>query len=56
MIQDKLHHGESSMVLLCGPESLIHHFAGPKNPDKSQGPLTGVLHDLGYSAEQVYKF
>ena len=31
-------------------------ISGDKAEDKSQGPLTGILKDLGYTSEQVYKF
>lgn len=31
-------------------------LSGDKLPDKSQGPLTGALAKLGWTAEQVYKF
>jgi cytochrome-b5 reductase len=58
MIEEKLpaSSNPSALVLLCGPEGLLTHFAGPKNPDKSQGPVGGVLKELGYTEEQVYKF
>jgi hypothetical protein len=30
--------------------------AGGKNEDKTQGELKGMLKDLGYTADMVYKF
>ena len=29
---------------------------GPKAEDKSQGELKGMLKEIGYTADQVYKF
>lgn len=34
----------------------LQAISGDKLPDKSQGPLTGMLKDLGYTEEQVFKF
>ncbi|ORY99563.1 hypothetical protein BCR42DRAFT_339293 [Absidia repens] len=47
---------ESSIVFVCGPEPLLASVAGPKNPDKSQGEVAGVLKELGYDSSNVYKF
>lgn len=46
----------SSMVFVCGPDPMLAAFAGPKNPDKSQGPVLGLLKELGYSEANVFKF
>jgi cytochrome-b5 reductase len=35
---------------------MMNAISGDKAKDKSQGDLTGVLADLGYTKEQVYKF
>ena len=43
-------------VQVCGPPPLMKSISGDKAEDKSQGPLTGILKDLGYTSEQVYKF
>mmetsp|Transcript_2484 Transcript_2484/g.3657 ORF Transcript_2484/g.3657 Transcript_2484/m.3657 type:complete len:356 (+) Transcript_2484:38-1105(+) len=43
---------EHIMIFLCGPTSMYATFAGPRM-DKE---LTGVLADMGYTQEQVYKF
>jgi len=34
----------------------LQAISGDKLPDKSQGPLTGMLKDMGYTEEQVFKF
>ncbi|KAH7156217.1 hypothetical protein EDB81DRAFT_786318 [Dactylonectria macrodidyma] len=43
-------------VFVCGPPGLMNAISGNKVSPKDQGELTGALKDLGYSAEQVYKF
>ncbi|KAI8333597.1 hypothetical protein BC941DRAFT_357815 [Chlamydoabsidia padenii] len=47
---------ESSVIFVCGPDPLLASIAGPKNPDKSQGEVAGLLKDLGYDSTNVYKF
>eukprot|EP00271_Cylindrocystis_brebissonii_P016899 TRINITY_DN4186_c0_g1_i1.p1 TRINITY_DN4186_c0_g1~~TRINITY_DN4186_c0_g1_i1.p1 ORF type:complete len:368 (-),score=57.03 TRINITY_DN4186_c0_g1_i1:361-1464(-) len=44
------------LVLVCGPPGMMNAMSGNKAPDKSQGELSGLLKDLGYTKEQVYKF
>lgn len=43
-------------VFVCGPPGLYKAISGPKVSPKDQGELTGVLAELGYSKDQVYKF
>jgi len=31
-------------------------ISGDKAPDKTQGELTGILAELGYTKDQVFKF
>ena len=45
-----------SMLFVCGPTNMYKHVCGDKNPDKSQGKLSGLLKELGYSEDNVYKF
>ena len=47
---------DSSLVLVCGPPPMMKAVSGDKLPDKSQGPLEGMLKDMGYSEGQVFKF
>lgn len=35
---------------------MMKAVSGDKAKDKSQGELTGILKDLGYTADQVFKF
>jgi cytochrome-b5 reductase len=41
---------------VCGPPGMMNHISGDKAKDRSQGELTGILKELGYTAEMVYKF
>ncbi|KND04816.1 uncharacterized protein SPPG_00519 [Spizellomyces punctatus DAOM BR117] len=48
--------GMKAAILVCGPDGLINHVAGPKASDDEQGPLGGLLKKLGYQDRQVFKF
>ena len=43
-------------VFVCGPPGLMTAVSGNKVSPKDQGELTGILKELGYFTEQVYKF
>ncbi|TRM68315.1 hypothetical protein BD626DRAFT_545452 [Schizophyllum amplum] len=43
------------LFLVCGPEPMIGALAGPYGRNFSQGPVGGVLKELGYDSTQVYK-
>ncbi|PGH00785.1 NADH-cytochrome b5 reductase 2 [Polytolypa hystricis UAMH7299] len=47
---------ENLKVFVCGPPGLYKAVSGPKVSPKDQGELTGILKELGYTKEQVYKF
>lgn len=47
---------DDSLVLVCGPPGLMNAVSGDKLPDKTQGPLSGLLKDMGYTEQQVFKF
>ncbi|XP_020685101.1 NADH-cytochrome b5 reductase-like protein isoform X1 [Dendrobium catenatum] len=47
---------EDTLILVCGPPGLMNHISGDKAKDRSQGELSGLLKDLGYTEEMVYKF
>ncbi|CAK5264464.1 unnamed protein product [Mycena citricolor] len=44
-----------TMIMVCGPPGQVAAIAG-KKAGYQQGELGGVLKELGYSAEQVFKF
>ncbi|KAF7938515.1 uncharacterized protein EAE98_000853 [Botrytis deweyae] len=47
---------ENVKVFVCGPPGMYKAISGPKVSPSDQGELAGVLKELGYSKEQVYKF
>lgn len=47
---------ENIKIFVCGPPGLYKAVSGAKVSPKDQGELTGVLQELGYSKDQVYKF
>ncbi|KAJ4846950.1 NADH-cytochrome b-5 reductase-like protein [Turnera subulata] len=50
------HPGDDTLILVCGPPGMMKHISGDKAKDYSQGELTGILKDLGYTEKMVYKF
>ncbi|KAK6522759.1 NADH-cytochrome b5 reductase [Arthrobotrys megalospora] len=47
---------ENIKVFVCGPPGLMNSISGNKKSPKDQGELVGILKELGYTQEQVYKF
>lgn len=47
---------EGIKVFVCGPPGLYQAISGAKKSPRDQGELEGVLKELGYSKDQVYKF
>eukprot|EP01053_Blabericola_migrator_P013494 Blabericola_migrator_1__13493@NODE_97_length_14383_cov_97_669181_g87_i0_p9_GENE_NODE_97_length_14383_cov_97_669181_g87_i0NODE_97_length_14383_cov_97_669181_g87_i0_p9_ORF_typecomplete_len254_score41_56NAD_binding_1/PF00175_21/2_1e30FAD_binding_6/PF00970_24/1_6e12NAD_binding_6/PF08030_12/8_8e08FAD_binding_9/PF08021_11/0_6FAD_binding_9/PF08021_11/3_2e03FAD_binding_9/PF08021_11/3_2e03_NODE_97_length_14383_cov_97_669181_g87_i050205781 len=45
-----------TMVMVCGTDQMVEDLAGPKGPNYTQGPLKGILKELGYTEDSVYKF
>lgn len=41
---------------VCGPPPMMKALSGDKAEDKSQGPLKGILKDVGFTESQVFKF
>lgn len=46
---------DDSLILVCGPPGMMKHISGEKK-DRAQGELSGILKELGYSEDMVYKF
>lgn len=44
--------GDDVMIFVCGPPPMYNALCGPRD----QKELTGLLSDMEYTAEQVYKF
>lgn len=47
---------ENVKVFVCGPPGLYKALSGPKKSPQDQGELDGILKELGYTKEQVFKF
>jgi cytochrome-b5 reductase len=47
---------ENIKIFVCGPPGMYKAISGGKVSPKEQGELTGILKELGYNADQVYKF
>lgn len=43
-------------LFVCGPPGMYKAISGTKVSPKDQGELSGILKELGYSQEQVFKF
>ncbi|KAK7292075.1 hypothetical protein RIF29_07740 [Crotalaria pallida] len=47
---------DDTLILVCGPPGMMKHISGEKAKDWTQGELSGVLKEAGYTEEMVYKF
>ncbi|XP_010454305.1 PREDICTED: NADH-cytochrome b5 reductase-like protein [Camelina sativa] len=47
---------DDTLILVCGPPGMMEHISGGKAPDWSQGEVKGVLKELGYTEQMVFKF
>lgn len=47
---------DDALILVCGPPGMMAHISGDKAKDYSQGELSGILKELGYTENMVYKF
>ncbi|KAL7137698.1 hypothetical protein ABFS83_10G110500 [Erythranthe nasuta] len=47
---------DDTLILVCGPPGMMNHISGDKAKDRSQGELSGILKELGYTEDMVYKF
>ncbi|KAI8023738.1 NADH-cytochrome b5 reductase-like protein [Camellia lanceoleosa] len=47
---------DDTLILVCGPPGMMNHISGDKAKDYSQGEVSGLLKELGYTEQMVYKF
>lgn len=47
---------ERVKIMICGPPPMYRAYSGEKKSPSDQGELTGVLAELGYNKEQVFKY
>ncbi|KAI3982035.1 hypothetical protein MKX01_018941 [Papaver californicum] len=45
-----------TLILVCGSPGMMNHISGDKAKDYSQGEVSGILKELGYTEEMVHKF
>ena len=48
--------GDATKVLVCGPPGFMRALSGEKKSPADQGELTGLLKEMRYAPEQVFKF
>lgn len=42
-----------TLIYVCGPPSMMDTISGDKLPNKEQGPVGGILKELGYEGESL---
>jgi len=47
--------GSEALIMQCGRPGMTAAVAGPKNKDYTQGPVGGILAELGYTEKEVWK-
>ncbi|KAI5292314.1 NADH-cytochrome b5 reductase [Ascosphaera acerosa] len=47
---------ENIKLFVCGPPGMYKAVSGPKVSPQDQGELVGILKELGYEKDQVFKF
>ncbi|KAJ2412371.1 hypothetical protein GGI10_003723, partial [Coemansia sp. RSA 2530] len=44
------------VILVCGPDAMLAAVSGIKPIGSGQGPVQGVLRELGFKSADVFKF
>ncbi|KAL2338347.1 hypothetical protein Fmac_012793 [Flemingia macrophylla] len=47
---------DDTLILVCGPPGMVKQISGEKAKDWTQGELSGILKEAGYTEQMVYKF
>jgi len=47
---------KDSLIMVCGPDPMVKVISGEKGPNYTQGEVKGMLKNLGYSSDNVFKF
>ncbi|KAI9491366.1 hypothetical protein BDB00DRAFT_767111 [Zychaea mexicana] len=55
MIRSMLTQKENSFVFVCGPDAMLAHVSGQRARDFSQGSVRGLLGQMGFASNQVWK-
>ncbi|CEP09730.1 hypothetical protein [Parasitella parasitica] len=48
--------GQRRKIFVCGPHKMLQLVCGERARDYSQGPVTGILSQLGVSSDELWKF
>jgi cytochrome-b5 reductase len=46
----------ASKILICGPPGMMAALSGNKGEGGVQGEVEGVLKEMGYTSDQVFKY
>ena len=47
---------DNIMIMVCGPPPMMEMVSGKKGEKFTQGPVGGILKQLGYDESKVFKF
>ncbi|WVZ12734.1 hypothetical protein V8G54_017264 [Vigna mungo] len=47
---------DDTLILVCGPPGMMKQISGEKAKDWTQGEVSGILKEAGYTEQMVYKF
>jgi cytochrome-b5 reductase len=53
LLQDGTDANDDTLILVCGPPPMYHALCGSRD---EQDTVSGILGEMGYTSEQVYKF
>ncbi|KAI8369837.1 hypothetical protein EDC96DRAFT_108369 [Choanephora cucurbitarum] len=56
MIRDMMLNKEKRKIYVCGPNRMLAAVCGERARDYSQGPVTGLLSELGFQSDEIWKF
>lgn len=45
-----------TLIYVCGPPGMMQTICGDKLPNKEQGPISGILKDLGYNGNIFFLY
>ncbi|KAI9271801.1 hypothetical protein BDA99DRAFT_433348 [Phascolomyces articulosus] len=55
MIEKMMKKKDDAFVFVCGPDAMLNHVSGQRARDFTQGSVTGILGQMGFTSNQVWK-
>jgi len=55
LVETTFPRSDDALAFVCGPPAFYETVSGKKAPDYTQGELSGILAELGWKKEQVFK-